>query len=326
MLDIYFFNVGDGDSSLLSLKRQNLPDFNILIDSGRNSLLELVPESKRQFSSLQMIEMGIDHIDVLMITHLHTDHMGHIIEIAKNIPIFKAIVPYIPSCRIINIPPASENDPYKHKFDEFAHVIQYYTEAIDYLKNHGCNVKTAWDEPEFKVDDLTVKTILTENKLKDQIELYEMLCKNSTNPEFFNKPFDFNWHDITENRNPESLMEIINYDGKQFLFAGDRYGKTFEDWSYGNCDLIKIPHHGDPKSLTKPLIEKLNPKYGIISCQMNVRKDKDRPNEDIIKMLQAHKVDIYCTENREMSTLSSSSCKRIHARIENGEISIEKID
>lgn len=326
MLDIYFFNVGDGDSSLLSLKRQNKPNFNILIDSGRNSLLEVAPESKRAFSSQQMLELGIDHIDIMMITHLHTDHMGHIIEISKNIPILKAIVPYIPSCKLVNIPPASEKDPYKHKFHEFCSVIQYYTEAIDYLRNNGCIIKTAWEEPEFIVDGLKVKSILIENKLQNQIMLYEMLCKGSMNPDFYNKPFDFEWHEITEQRNPESLMELINYDGIQMLFAGDRYGKTFEDWSYGPCDLVKVPHHADPKSLTETTLTKLSPKYAIISCQLNVRKDKDRPNDGIIKMLQAHNVEIFCTENREMETLPLSSCKRIHASIDNRKLNVEKIN
>lgn len=72
-LDVYFLDVGQGDSTLLVG-----PDFTILIDAGRRDRTDVVP-------SLEQI--GITSIDLLVGTHPHADHIGQFPEVLARYPV-----------------------------------------------------------------------------------------------------------------------------------------------------------------------------------------------------------------------------------------------
>lgn len=71
ILDIYFFDVGEADSTLIRYK-----DYNILIDAGNTvDGVLLVPYLK---------ELGIEHFDSLFVTHAHEDHIGGMSRVVYN--------------------------------------------------------------------------------------------------------------------------------------------------------------------------------------------------------------------------------------------------
>ena len=70
--------------------------------------------------------------------------------------------------------------------------------------------------------------------------------------------------------NDRSLVTMVSYLGKRFLFTGDIEEKRIEllldsgiDLS---CDWVKIPHHGDFNSQTEKLLKATGAKYGVICC------------------------------------------------------------
>lgn len=83
-LRVTFLDVGQGDCALI----QTPDGMNILTDCGRTSFTSdsgertIIPYLKR---------CGIDRIDLLIITHLHLDHIGGINSILKNIETGKII-------------------------------------------------------------------------------------------------------------------------------------------------------------------------------------------------------------------------------------------
>ena len=80
-LNIFYFNVGQADSTLIMHK-----DKTILIDAGNDSDGEKI---------LEFIEAkGIEQIDYLVGTHKHEDHIGGIADIVDNINVGKIIMPY----------------------------------------------------------------------------------------------------------------------------------------------------------------------------------------------------------------------------------------
>ena len=80
-LNIFYFNVGQADSTLIMHK-----DKTILIDAGNDSDGEKI---------LEFIEAkGIEQIDYLVGTHIHEDHIGGIADIVDNINVGKIIMPY----------------------------------------------------------------------------------------------------------------------------------------------------------------------------------------------------------------------------------------
>lgn len=79
-LNIFFFNVGQVDSTLITYE-----DKVILIDAGNGSDGEKIVEFLKA--------KEIDKIDYLIGTHIHEDHIGGIIDIVNNIQVEKIFMP-----------------------------------------------------------------------------------------------------------------------------------------------------------------------------------------------------------------------------------------
>lgn len=80
-LNIFYFNVGQADSTLIMYK-----DKTIMIDAGNDSDGEEI---------LKFIKAkGINQIDYLIGTHIHEDHIGGVADIVNNINVGKIFMPY----------------------------------------------------------------------------------------------------------------------------------------------------------------------------------------------------------------------------------------
>lgn len=74
LLEIYYFDVGQADSTLISYQ-----NYHVLIDAGNTvDGVKLVPYFK---------ELGIDHFDYVIATHAHEDHIGGMSRVVYNFPI-----------------------------------------------------------------------------------------------------------------------------------------------------------------------------------------------------------------------------------------------
>ena len=132
------------------------------------------------------------------------------------------------------------------------------------------------------------------------------------------------WFRAAKERNLSSLMLRFDYAGRSVLLTGDRYAADWEDEISEPCDVLKLPHHGDPKSMTEPLLKTLSPKIAVISCQSDPRGGKDRPNAEIVRMLQKRVPNLFCTENRALPTLDESTSNGLCVKIdEDGTIACE---
>jgi len=73
LLQAFFFDVGQGDATLLAG-----PDFSILIDAGRHDRNDVVTHLK---------SVGVEKIDLLIGTHPHADHIGQFTAVLQNFPV-----------------------------------------------------------------------------------------------------------------------------------------------------------------------------------------------------------------------------------------------
>ena len=112
---------------------------------------------------------------------------------------------------------------------------------------------------------------------------------------------------VSKERNQASLMHGFRYAGRTALLCGDRYGFDWEEEPIPPCDLIKLPHHGDIKSMTRALTERLHPSVTVISCQTDPKRGKERPDPEMLRMVQGIVPTVLCTENRELPTLRGAT-------------------
>lgn len=90
-----------------------------------------------------------------------------------------------------------------------------------------------------------------------------------------------------DNENDNSNVIYFKYNNFQFLFMGDagvnKENDIIEKFNLSNIDILKVGHHGSKTSTSKSFIDKINPKYSIISVGKNNRYG--HPNKSVLDNL-----------------------------------------
>ncbi|MDR1013347.1 MAG: MBL fold metallo-hydrolase, partial [Lactobacillales bacterium] len=79
-MSVHVLDVGKGDCILI-----NCNDKYVLIDAGAHAVKDKVVSSLRN--------LGVSHLDEVIITHNHSDHFGGIAEVFQSFPVQKVILP-----------------------------------------------------------------------------------------------------------------------------------------------------------------------------------------------------------------------------------------
>ena len=61
-----------------------------------------------------------------------------------------------------------------------------------------------------------------------------------------------------------------------------------EKYNFQNIDVLKVGHHGSKTSSSQEFIDKINPKYSVISVGKNNRYG--HPNNDVLNILDKYKI------------------------------------
>ena len=307
MLEIFFYNVGDGDAVLLRERRQAAKDYNMLVDAGR-PFVEPAQGSFRKEAIYFLKARGVGHLDRMVLTHLHIDHIGGAQRILKAIPTERLSALYAPPADAGWITPSFTSVDKTE--NGLKHLLNIFRDVTETARETGCEVRTVGQETIALTEKLSVSVLLPKAQIVErQKRVFDALYRN--------EPVDPDEaYKAAKQRNLSSLMLLFTYAERSVLITGDRYAADWEDEPIGPVDVLKLPHHGDPKSMTEGLLRKLSPQIAVISCQSDPRGGKDRPNAEIVRMLQDRVPQLYCTENRALETLPASTHNGIRITID----------
>jgi beta-lactamase superfamily II metal-dependent hydrolase len=84
---LYALNVGRGDSFFVEIPAES-GSFVVLIDGGDH----FIDERVKPLRFIQ--EKGWERIDLMIVTHLHPDHVIGLLAVAEQIPVREAVIPY----------------------------------------------------------------------------------------------------------------------------------------------------------------------------------------------------------------------------------------
>ena len=128
-LNIFFFNVGQAESILITNNNKNM-----LIDCGNGS--------DGKYISKFLKEQGIDELDYLIGTHIDEDHIGGMQEILTNIKVGTLYMPY---------------STYEGK--------QFYIQLEEYIKENNINQQQIEKslEKEYRLENATWKCLNVDN-------------------------------------------------------------------------------------------------------------------------------------------------------------------
>ena len=100
------------------------------------------------------------------------------------------------------------------------------------------------------------------------------------------------------NLNNHSVTIRLEYKNNSFIFTGDAEKESENRMvSRGHnlqADVLKLGHHGSNTSTTDSFLEKVGPKYAVISCGFD--NTYGHPDQGIISKLNAKNIEIFRTD------------------------------
>ncbi|MEW9922822.1 ComEC/Rec2 family competence protein [Clostridium butyricum] len=114
-------------------------------------------------------------------------------------------------------------------------------------------------------------------------------------------------NDTYDNENNYSPVIKISFGNNSFLFTGDAEKEIEDKLILLNddlkADILKVSHHGSSSSTSDAFLNRVSPKYAIISVGKN--NIYDHPNDTIISKLNTYKINILRTDIQNNITLIS---------------------
>lgn len=301
--------------------------FVVVIDGGiKDSGKALVAHIKEHY--------GTSHVDLVVASHLHTDHISGLTEVIENMTVGKMAV----------------------------HCPWDYTQAIKKMTKTSLPHGTIQTKLEKSLTSLSNLIEIAESKRIPVVqpfqgekllnELYvlgpskdyyhELLANFGVTPEvkeehkieqvaFFVKEA-INWiaealhietlsddHPDTDSENNSSMVLLLVLGDKRFLFTGDAgkgaLNKVIEytdslPYSLSGLDFLDVPHHGSKRNLGPTILNKLAPKQAFISCPPE--GDPKHPSRKVINALVRRGCTVHTNKKATLCHRSENTPPRLN--------------
>lgn len=268
MTEIHFINVGYGDAALIVERAAGKPVFSMLIDCGGDTVGDDDPTGSRIAAADYLKLLGLESIDILLLSHLHLDHAGGLPAIAGNCAVKELWTPYVPrksawgkEIRIRgSLAPAAAN---------LSKSLNLYATALEILDTGHTVFRLIANGFNQELPCGSVRVTAGEQSLiQRQTEILDTV--------FADEGTDGLLGELHAFINDTSLRAKLNLQGFVFLFTGDIDDAAWEKERIPKADVVKLPHHGQPGSINREIIRALSAKYGVISVS-NTRRDCPDP-------------------------------------------------
>lgn len=145
-LQVYYLDVGQGDSELLFL-----PDgTTILIDSGDRSCIDYVADALRDY--------GVKDIDILIATHPHADHIGCMATVVRNFDIGTIYMPKVA--------------------EDLTPTTVAYEKLLESIQKKGLQIRTGKaGVVAYETDDIRLEFLAPSGKQYDDLNNYSIVAK-----------------------------------------------------------------------------------------------------------------------------------------------------
>ena len=302
MLVLDFINVGNGDSILVREMEHGEQRFAMLVDCGHDNLVrddhpqELDARSQRIYAGDFLKKQGVDHLDVLLVTHFHRDHIGGLSRVLEAATVDRLMTPYAPPADAEDLGPDGENGLPKAARNLLRCVNMYarpLREQADRIREivelPGDRMETLQLTEDLKMDILFGEPALYPR----QRAVYDAAYRGERNG------YDLiHW---AKSMNVASLRQRLYYHGKEIVLGGDAYAHMWETETATPCDILKVPHHASLSSTTRKLLKMLKPKIAVVCVA--ARRPDERPHPYIVSLLKEMVGDVRFTDAVEIPGL-----------------------
>ena len=295
MLVLDFINVGNGDSILVRELEGARQRFAMLVDCGHDSLVRddhppvEAARSSRIYAGNFLQKHGVEHLDILLITHFHRDHIGGLARVLQAVTVGELVTTYIPPAGAAPLDPDGDNGLPKAARNVLR-CLDFYAQPLEaYGGRIGRRTELAGDRMERRqlTEALSMDILFGEPALYPrQKAVYDAAFRGERNG------YDLiHWG---KSMNVSSLRQRLYYHGKEIVLGGDAYAHMWETETATPCDILKVPHHASLSSTTRKFLAMLRPKTAVV-CVAAGRPD-ERPHPYIISLLREFTEDVRFTD------------------------------
>lgn len=287
MLKIHCINVGQGDSTFIELTEEGKA-FRMLIDTGHE---DVKPQEGtcRQSAAEYLQNLGVNKIDLLVVTHLHDDHAEGLANVLKVAHADRFIASYIPQDGTGR---AEVNPDASGSVKKQCRGLNRYCDNLATMEESGtCIEACKTDTVVYEQDGFSV-TVLTANggAVRGQHLVFDMMLANV--------PLPTELRDWARSLNNENSLRVeLRYAGRTVCVAGDYYAVNADKEHLNRCDILKTPHHGDKKSLSEQTVSMLQPQYAVVSWSDTYQLKNDRPCKRVTDALRDAGAKVYYTDS-----------------------------
>lgn len=242
-LQIHIIDVDQAESILIVQD-----GFTMLVDSGDNFTGDDVVKYIKN--------LGIDKIDIFLITHFHRDHAGGAHKIISSLDVKKIVC---------------------HKFSDLSTM-----------------------QERFWYIDMSISRSIRETFGSMSIFM-ESACENNKLKNFDvgdAKVYTLSQNNDAVNVNNKSIVFKLVYGDFSMLFMADAESEVekelLEEDADLSADVLKIGHHGSKTSTTDEFLDKVNPKYAVVSCGNG--NDYNHPYGAVTKRFEDKNIPLYRTD------------------------------
>lgn len=295
MLIFDFINVGNGDSILIREMDAQRQLFAMLVDCGHDCLERddhppLKDErSCRIYAGDFLKENGVTHLDALLLTHFHRDHIGGLGRVLEAVTVGELLTTYVPPADAVPLNPDGDNGLVKAARNLLRCVDMYAAALREHPGRIGQVTELMGDRTETLrlTEELSMDILFGEPALYPRQKLvYDRAFQGERNG------YDLiHWG---KSMNVSSLRQRLYYHGREIVLGGDAYAHMWETATATPCDILKVPHHASLSSTTRKLLRLLQPKTAVV-CVAAGRPD-ERPHPYIVSLLQEMVPELYFTD------------------------------
>ncbi|MCI9122180.1 MAG: MBL fold metallo-hydrolase [Oscillibacter sp.] len=316
MLVLDFINVGNGDSILVQEVTAGQRRFAMLVDCGHDNLIRddhtapLDPRSQRIYAGDFLREQGIAHLDLLLATHFHRDHIGGLGRVLEAAEVSRFLAAYLPPADSGPLEPDGDNG-LPGAARNLLRCLDIYASA---LRAHPGRVHAFEEVAGDRAETLQLTEDLSMDILPGEPALYPRQRA------VFDAAFrgERNRYDLmrwTKSMNISSLRQRLHYHGKEIVLGGDMYCAVWDNETLTPCDILKVPHHASLSSCNRKAISRLAPKTMVVSVAAG--RPDERPHPYIVSLLKEYAEELYFTDAVDIPGLVEPVFHRsVHLEVE----------
>ncbi len=295
MLKITFVNSGYAEGILIECpdaSRKN-GTFIMTVDGGGARADEFAGSTSGRIPMADYLKQaGIDHVDLMVSTHTHEDHICGQLGCAEHFPP-KELWQTLPANLYKEFQELDESRATNLSQTNFLAALNDYCRLCSVTAQNGGTIRQISAGYSCSpCEGLTIRVLAPDRQREETLtQMMKELYASDGSGEFLDK-----LDGVDCRLNNFSLILMLEVQGKRILLPGDTNRNGFGDLSAEElkADLFKVGHHGQLDGASEELMQKVQPAMVVCCASSDRRYNSAHP--DMIRMIESTGARMYYSD------------------------------